>query len=48
MKKKMILLMALLVSMVGVQAQGNSVSVGAVTIPQGGTGSFDIVLTNSE
>ena len=48
MKKKMILLMALLASMVGVQAQGNSVSVSAVTIPQGGTGSFDIVLTNSE
>jgi len=48
MKKKMILLMALLASMTGVQAQENSVSVSAVTIPQGGTGSFDIVLTNSE
>ena len=48
MKKKMILLMALLASMTCVHAQENSVSVSAVTIPQGGTGSFDIVLTNSE
>ena len=49
MKKKLIMLTALLAMMAGrLQAQENSVSVGAVEIPQGGTTTMEISLTNGE
>ena len=46
MKKKMILLFALLAGMANGFAE-DKVEVSSVTIPQGGSGSFDIVLKNS-
>ena len=46
MKKKMIMLLALLCAMTAGFAE-DKVEVGSVTAPQGGNGSFDIVLKNS-